>query len=153
MKHTIKIRELISRPIIRSDKPLEFLNKMTDEEIEKLDSDIETILLEEGVERKYPIWNEAAVTKMIDRDTMYNLFKHVDAMRRGEISKKDVWIGLTRLDLQKHKEDVSIDDVTVFDFKSSSLTREQMNEASFIVFEDEGVLKELKNKYASWPLK
>ena len=33
MEYTIEIEELIKRPIIRSDKPEEFLNKMTDNEI------------------------------------------------------------------------------------------------------------------------
>ena len=76
MEYTIGIEELIKRPIIRNDRPEEFLNKMTDEEIKQWEIEVEQILLEEGTVQKFPDWNVAFLTKCIDRGILYNLFKN-----------------------------------------------------------------------------
>ena len=59
MAYTIGIEELIKRPIIRNDKPEEFLNKMTDDEIRQWEIEVEQTLLKEGVVQKFPDWNAA----------------------------------------------------------------------------------------------
>jgi len=74
MKYTIGIEELINRPIIRSDKSEEFLNKMTDDEITQWEVEVEQALLEEGIEKKHLDWNVAFMAKIIDRGILYNLF-------------------------------------------------------------------------------
>lgn len=76
MEYTIGIEELIKRPIIRNDKPEEFLNKMTDDEIRQWEIEVEQNLLEEGVVQKFPDWNAAFFAKCIDRGILYNLFKN-----------------------------------------------------------------------------
>ncbi len=76
MKYTIGIEELIKRPIIRNDRPEEFLNKMTDEEIKQWEKEVELILLEEGTVQKFPDWNAAFLAKSIDRGILYDLFKN-----------------------------------------------------------------------------
>jgi len=75
MKYTISLEELIKRPIIRDDSWLEFLNKMTDEEINQFEKEIEIILESEGIEKKFPDWNTSFLEKMVDRDILYKLFK------------------------------------------------------------------------------
>ncbi len=77
MKHTITINELIDRPIIRNDKLEEFLNKMTDSEIEQWEFEIEQTLLENGIIKKYPDWNVEFLTKTIDFSILYKVFKSV----------------------------------------------------------------------------
>ncbi|MFW6246726.1 MAG: nucleoside 2-deoxyribosyltransferase [bacterium] len=74
MTHKISIRELIERPIIRDDSWLEYLNKMTDIEISEFEKEIETILENEGVEKKFPDWNQSYLSKIVDRDILYNTF-------------------------------------------------------------------------------
>lgn len=74
MEYTIKITELVNRPIIRNDHIEEFLNKMTDEEIREWEEEVDNILVEEGVDRKFPDWNSAFLGKTIDRMILYNLF-------------------------------------------------------------------------------
>lgn len=76
MEYTIEIEELIKRPIIRSDKPEEFLNKMTDNEIRQQEVEVEQNLLEDGVIQKFPDWNASFLAKTIDRSILYNLFKN-----------------------------------------------------------------------------
>jgi len=74
MIHTLKISEIVNRKIIRNDKSEEFLNKMTDEEIEIYFKEIEHSLNEEEVEHKFPDWNVAVLAKIIDRSILYNFF-------------------------------------------------------------------------------
>ena len=73
MKHTISMQELICRPIIRNDNPEDFLNKMTDEEIKQWKFETEESLIEEGILRKFPDWNAAYLTKVIDAGILYKL--------------------------------------------------------------------------------
>jgi len=75
MVYTITIEELIKRPIIRDDKPEEFLNKMTDDEINQWGKEVEENLLASGVPKQYPDWNAAYISKMIDMGILYKLFK------------------------------------------------------------------------------
>jgi 16S rRNA C967 or C1407 C5-methylase (RsmB/RsmF family) len=75
MEYSITIKELIKRPIIRNDQPTEFLNKMTDNEIEQWEKEVEQELLENGVKRKFPDWNAEFLSKTIDMRIFYKLFK------------------------------------------------------------------------------
>lgn len=75
MKYTIGIEELINRPIIRNDKQSEFLNKMTDDEIFQWEKEVESNLIEEGFIKNYPDFNCAFLSKTIDREILYDLFK------------------------------------------------------------------------------
>lgn len=75
MEYTLTIEQLISRPIIRNDNSHEFLNKMTDEEIRQWEKEIEHNLIEEGVSKKFPDWNAAIVSKVIDTDIIYIIIK------------------------------------------------------------------------------
>lgn len=74
MEHTIKIEELIKRPIIRNDKSEEFLNKMTDDEIRQWENEVKQNLLEQGVVQKFPDWNVAFLAKSIDTSILYKCF-------------------------------------------------------------------------------
>jgi len=75
MNHTISIKELIDRPIIRSDRPDEWMNKCTNEEIHQWEDEVYQILREEGVPEVFPDFNSAFLAKCIDRDIIYRLFK------------------------------------------------------------------------------
>ena len=59
MEYTIKIEELIKKPIIRNDKFPDFLNKMTDEEIKQFEKEVAYNLSEDNIEPKFPDWNAA----------------------------------------------------------------------------------------------
>jgi len=57
-------------------------------------------------------------------------------------------IALTREDLRRDKEDVSINDITLYDIKSNVMTREEINRANFIVFvNNDNKIKVLKKRY------
>ena len=75
MEHTIKITELVKRPIIRNDSAEEFLNKMTDDEIKQWDIETSFMLLEKGVPKKFPDWNAAFLAKVIDTSIIYSILK------------------------------------------------------------------------------
>jgi hypothetical protein len=75
MSYTITIKELINRPIIRNDFDEEWMNKMTDDELSQFDKESYDLCIEEGVLEKYPDINAACLSKHIDRDILYNLFK------------------------------------------------------------------------------
>ena len=75
MNHTISIKELIDRPIIRSDRPDEWMNKCTNEEIYQWEDEVYQILREEGVPEVFPDFNSAFLAKCIDRDIIYGLLK------------------------------------------------------------------------------
>jgi 16S rRNA C967 or C1407 C5-methylase (RsmB/RsmF family) len=74
MERTIKASELSKRPIIRSDNAYEFLNKMTDEEIQQWDKETMQILKDENVPEVFPDWNSAYLAKIIDAQIIYELF-------------------------------------------------------------------------------
>jgi len=76
MKYTISIIELIKRPIIRKDKPEEFLNKMTDDEFKQFDEEITINLKKEKTIENFPEWNAAYLAKLIDRSILYDIFKN-----------------------------------------------------------------------------
>ena len=74
MKYKLTILELIQRPIIRNDNAYEFLNKMTDKEIDQWDKEVMQMLKKEKVLEVFPDWNAAYLAKMIDRQILYDLF-------------------------------------------------------------------------------
>lgn len=70
---SISIEELIKKPIIRNDKFPNFLNKMTDEEIKQFDKELDEILLEEKNIKENFDYQTEWLTKVINRDILYNL--------------------------------------------------------------------------------
>jgi hypothetical protein len=64
------------------------------------------------------------------------------------VSKR--FIELTRDDLVKFKSDLPIDEINICDFKSSSMSRDEMHKAKLITFKDGEQIKELKNRYRVW---
>lgn len=59
-------------------------------------------------------------------------------------------IELTRDDLVKFKSDLPIDEISIYDFKGSAMSREEMYKADLITFKDGEQIKELKNRYRVW---
>lgn len=66
----------------------------------------------------------------------------------SDVSKR--YIQLNRDDLQKHKNNLHIDKIVLYDFKGSAMSREEMHKAEHIIFIDGEQIKELKNRYAKW---
>ena len=64
------------------------------------------------------------------------------------VSKR--FIELTRDDLVKFKSDLPIDEISIYDFKSSAMSRDEMHKAELITFKDGEQIKELKNRYRVW---
>ena len=75
MGYSITVQELIKRPIIRTDFDEEWMNKMTDDELNQFDKESYDISIKEGTIEKYPDINVACLSKHIDRRILYNLFK------------------------------------------------------------------------------
>lgn len=75
MKHSLAIKELVSRSIIRDDYSLGVFNKMTDEEIRVWDKETKYILLKEGIEETFPDWNAAILAKSIDWNILYKIIE------------------------------------------------------------------------------
>jgi SHS2 domain-containing protein len=64
------------------------------------------------------------------------------------VSKR--YIELKRDDLRKDKNNLLIEEITLYDFKGSIMSRDEMCKAEQIIFVDGEQIKELKNKYATW---
>lgn len=60
------------------------------------------------------------------------------------------FIELTREDLVKFKTDLPIDKISIYDFKGTVLSRDEIDKADLITFKDGEQIKELKNKYRTW---
>lgn len=73
-QYIISVRELVDRPIIREDFNEEWMNKMTDDEINQWDEETYAILREEGITEDHDL-NSAHLSKYIDRGILYELFK------------------------------------------------------------------------------
>ena len=73
-EYTISVRELIDRPIIRKDFNEEWMNKMTDDEINRWNEETYAMLEEKGI-TGYPDVNGAYLSKHIDRGILYELVK------------------------------------------------------------------------------
>ena len=64
------------------------------------------------------------------------------------VSKR--FIELTRDDLVKFKSDLPIDEISIYDFKGSSMSIDEIYKAELIIFKDGEQIKELKNRYRVW---
>jgi hypothetical protein len=69
--YSITVNELLYRPIISNDSSVEWLNKMTNEEVNQFDREVRDICLEDGV----PNINSAILAKYIDRTILYKILK------------------------------------------------------------------------------
>lgn len=81
MEYTNKIKQLVERPIIRDDFDEEWMNKMTDEELDQFEKESFQMCLEKGSTELYSdeTYSEEIITKWvanyIDRGILYELFK------------------------------------------------------------------------------
>jgi hypothetical protein len=73
--YSITIAELVKRPIIRKDFYEEWMNKMTDEELDIRDDETHQICKESGMLETLADMPVAYLTKQIDTTIMYNLVK------------------------------------------------------------------------------
>jgi hypothetical protein len=64
-----------------------------------------------------------------------------------EENKSKRFIELTRDDLVKLKSDLAIDEISLFDFKSTSMNRGEILKADKITFKDGEKTKVLKSRY------
>lgn len=77
------LKLLVNKPIIRNDYSEEFLNKMTDVEIEDWEHDVKTSLIKDKVPEKYPDWNSAYLCRVIDTSVLYELIKESENVKKG----------------------------------------------------------------------
>jgi adenosine deaminase len=75
IKYSITIQELLERPIIRNDYFEEWMNKMTDDELNEFEKESYQICIKNGTPEKFPDINAACLSKHIDRNTLYELLK------------------------------------------------------------------------------
>ena len=73
-QYITSVRELVDRPIIREDFNEEWMNKMTDDEINQWTEETYAMLREEGITEDSDL-NSAHLSKYIDRGILYELFK------------------------------------------------------------------------------
>lgn len=79
-RYTITIDELLKRPIIRNDfgcEEWEWMNKMTDEELSKMDEEIYAGLDSEGI-HGFSDRNSAHLAALVDFGILYKLLKMQD---------------------------------------------------------------------------
>jgi len=72
-EYSLNIETIAKHQPCRSDKELEFMNKMSDEEIETMYWDIERILVKRGVRRIYPDWENEIRTLLWLRNTLHKI--------------------------------------------------------------------------------
>lgn len=82
------------------------------------------------------------------KDTEMLLDKYIETLTQDDIELilKKRFIILTREDLVKFKSDLLINKISVYDFKSSSMSKDEMQKAKLIIFKDGNKTKKLKNK-------
>lgn len=87
--YSISIIELLDRPIIRDDRGYEWMNKMTNEELENWEMEaIETIRNStERFEVYSGDWMPELMTKHIDRDILYRIMKMGDGKYRKYVQE------------------------------------------------------------------
>jgi hypothetical protein len=73
---------------------------------------------------------------------------HNQQLNIAGVSKR--YIELKRDDLQKDKNNLPIEKITIYDFKGSVMSRDEICKAEQIIFVDGEQIKELKNRYAVW---
>ena len=73
--YSISIIELLERPIIRDDYNEEWMNKMTNEELDQWHKETYALCVKAGTSAIYPDLNVAHLSKHIDRTILYTLFK------------------------------------------------------------------------------
>ena len=75
MAYKIPLQALVFRPVIRSDMPEEFLNKMTDKELLEWYDELREEFMKKGVDESMPRWKLLFEEKIIERRDIYELFK------------------------------------------------------------------------------
>jgi hypothetical protein len=78
------IHELINKPIIRNDYDEEWLNKMTDEEIEAWEDEMLEECIKAGIPYKFPDINGALISKHIDTTILYKIFKIANEQQHNQ---------------------------------------------------------------------
>jgi hypothetical protein len=73
--YSITIQELLERPIIRNNYNEEWMNKMTDDELNEFEKESYQICIENGTPEKFPDINAACLSKHMDRNILYELLK------------------------------------------------------------------------------
>lgn len=73
--YSITIEELIQRPVIRNNFNEEWMNKMTDEELDQFDKEAYASCIERGTPERFPDLNAAYLSCHIDRCILYKLLK------------------------------------------------------------------------------
>ncbi len=73
--YSISIQELIKRPLIRNNHADEWMNKMTDEELNQFYDELDANLKNDGVPHRFPEFTAAMFAGIVDRGILYTLFK------------------------------------------------------------------------------
>lgn len=74
MAEKVRLQALAFRPIIRSDMPEEFLNKMTDEELLDWYNELREEFLQQGIDESMSRWKLMFEEKIIEKKNIYELF-------------------------------------------------------------------------------
>lgn len=75
MAYTLKLQALVYRPVIRSDMPEAFLNRMTDEELLVWYDELRIEFLKQGVDESMPRWKLMFDEKVVQRRDIFEIFK------------------------------------------------------------------------------
>lgn len=75
MAYSLKLQALVYRPVIRSDMPEAFLNRMTDEELLVWYDELRIEFLKQGVDESMPRWKLMFDEKVVQRRDIFEIFK------------------------------------------------------------------------------
>lgn len=74
MAYSLKLQALVYRPVIRTDMPEEFLNKMTDAELLTWYDELRIEFLKQGLDESMPRWKLMFEEKVVERRNIYEIF-------------------------------------------------------------------------------
>ena len=97
-----------------------------------IDNEFNYWLYKNHLEIWYKLWN---IAREYEKE-QYNI---------AVVNKR--FIELTRDDLVKFKSDLPIDHISIYDFKRSVISIDEISKAELIIFKDGEQIKELKNRY------
>jgi len=75
MAYTLKLQALVYRPVIRSDMPEAYLNRMTDEEISVWYEEFKQEQMNKGIDESMPIFKLKFDEKVKERQGIFEIFK------------------------------------------------------------------------------
>ena len=87
MEHKLSLYTIVKREAIRTDQIFDWLNRMTDDEIEEYYDELYAELKRIGVKQEFPQWQSTLMSKDIDRDIVYRVIRNEIQIQKENADK------------------------------------------------------------------